>query len=291
MFLTVALLWCLGVFVVVLGVRNRPSNAKRAFPAVPRALTDAARRTGGRVVRTLSQVPVLRFRWDGIDANLRSYPGGSLAPPHTRIHFAWRPPAPMWLEPERGPHRRTPARARVRDIRIGDRDFDRMFLIHGPSEEWIRTALDEHARLALLNLARHHRDAEWVTSLNLQGGASGVSLQVADDLVAEGPAALRLFLEHAMVVLEVFRTRSSAGLEVVTREEVVSCGTCPVCGDPITEPVSQCTDCRTPHHADCWEYFGGCAIYACDGDAVLAAEGDRPRDPDGEARAASASTS
>ncbi len=39
---------------------------------------------------------------------------------------------------------------------------------------------------------------------------------------------------------------------------------CKVCGDPLDrEEVVYCRVCNTPHHRDCWRYFGGCSIYAC----------------------------
>lgn len=38
---------------------------------------------------------------------------------------------------------------------------------------------------------------------------------------------------------------------------------CPVCGDP--DPVDRvpCPACGVRYHRECWEYFGGCAIYGC----------------------------
>ncbi len=38
---------------------------------------------------------------------------------------------------------------------------------------------------------------------------------------------------------------------------------CPVCGEAIGPAPEICPDCKTPHHWDCWEYNGGCAIYSC----------------------------
>lgn len=38
---------------------------------------------------------------------------------------------------------------------------------------------------------------------------------------------------------------------------------CPVCGEEIAAPVWACPRCRTPHHTECAEYFGGCAIFGC----------------------------
>lgn len=40
---------------------------------------------------------------------------------------------------------------------------------------------------------------------------------------------------------------------------------CPICQTKVAagEPVVECPECRTEHHADCWEENGGCAIYGC----------------------------
>lgn len=51
-------------------------------------------------------------------------------------------------------------------------------------------------------------------------------------------------------------------------EEVSTLRRCPVCACPIEEdspedPVFECPRCSTPHHEDCWEFNGGCAVYAC----------------------------
>lgn len=40
---------------------------------------------------------------------------------------------------------------------------------------------------------------------------------------------------------------------------------CPVCASIVTDNETQhvCESCSTPHHRDCWEYAGGCAIFGC----------------------------
>lgn len=40
-------------------------------------------------------------------------------------------------------------------------------------------------------------------------------------------------------------------------------GPCPVCGQTLARPIASCSQCHTPHHADCWSYNEGCAIYGC----------------------------
>lgn len=39
---------------------------------------------------------------------------------------------------------------------------------------------------------------------------------------------------------------------------------CTVCGCKILDgPATSCPRCDTPHHTDCWDYNGGCGIFAC----------------------------
>ena len=38
---------------------------------------------------------------------------------------------------------------------------------------------------------------------------------------------------------------------------------CPVCSTPVGDEARECGLCFTPHHKDCWEYLGGCAVFAC----------------------------
>jgi hypothetical protein len=45
---------------------------------------------------------------------------------------------------------------------------------------------------------------------------------------------------------------------------------CPVCACSIAHDEAQvaCEHCSTPHHDDCWEYAGGCAIFGCRKNAI-----------------------
>jgi hypothetical protein len=39
---------------------------------------------------------------------------------------------------------------------------------------------------------------------------------------------------------------------------------CPVCGCHCEDEAHICDRCHTPHHQECWDYSGGCAIFGCD---------------------------
>jgi hypothetical protein len=47
-------------------------------------------------------------------------------------------------------------------------------------------------------------------------------------------------------------------------------GACPVCGNVMDLSRVDCPRCETPHHRECWEYFGGCTTYACGSKFVAA---------------------
>lgn len=40
---------------------------------------------------------------------------------------------------------------------------------------------------------------------------------------------------------------------------------CRVCGTELIGELVACERCQTPHHKDCWEYWGRCATYGCTG--------------------------
>lgn len=49
---------------------------------------------------------------------------------------------------------------------------------------------------------------------------------------------------------------------------------CRVCGEALGEaPLVACGSCSTPHHRDCFEYLGRCAVYGCGGDAPRPVDG------------------
>lgn len=51
-------------------------------------------------------------------------------------------------------------------------------------------------------------------------------------------------------------------------------GTCLVCGDALSGPwVVACGRCETPHHRDCFQYAGRCAVYACNSTRAVDANG------------------
>ena len=51
------------------------------------------------------------------------------------------------------------------------------------------------------------------------------------------------------------------GVEFVIEE--VADIECPHCHATVSGESVTCPECGTPHHQDCWEYYGGCGVYGC----------------------------
>jgi hypothetical protein len=52
---------------------------------------------------------------------------------------------------------------------------------------------------------------------------------------------------------------------------------CQICGDEIAADLVQCKSCKTPHHKECWLYYGACSTYGCRERRYTLPVGDRVR--------------
>jgi len=81
-------------------------------------------------------------------------------------------------------------------------------------------------------------------------------------LDAERTLALAGFMSR-VAALGGRRAPDSAGIKFLGEVALTQQGRCPVCCQPYEPPGIQCPQCRTPHHSDCWAYWGRCAIFGC----------------------------
>jgi hypothetical protein len=97
--------------------------------------------------------------------------------------------------------------------------------------------------------------------LSIAGGA--LTLRKAGQITAMPP--LRA-LAQATLALRDAMLAAAPDVEFVessTAANDLRNAICEICGEPASENVVYCPRCRTPHHRDCWEYFGACSVYAC----------------------------
>jgi hypothetical protein len=83
--------------------------------------------------------------------------------------------------------------------------------------------------------------------------------------VIRNDRALRQFVALSLELYEQAIASYGVGIEVLhAASDPAADAVCKVCGDPLDgDEVVFCRVCDTPHHRDCWRYFGGCSVYAC----------------------------
>ncbi len=161
----------------------------------------------------------------------------------------------------------------LQDIKLGDPEFDDLFLVEESTPGMAAGLLKHSVRRSLVELRK----------------ASALPLGLR-------PPEIGLMMAGETLYLAVAETREKAILalmrEVVTGIVDAVCGSprpllappgsgaveprCLVCGVALAEePTASCPKCGTLHHGVCFRYLGRCAVFACDGRS----EPDSPPSP------------
>lgn len=146
---------------------------------------------------------------------------------------------------------------------LDDSVIDSAFIVLTDQAGIARQILDRRARQTILDL--HYQ----LPLHTLYAGLAFERVLVkkvfpADSLTApalgrfhDGALALvRGFLRHLVV-------EEAAAIELVSIVAPEQAPRCKVCGERVILDRIDCRRCETPHHRDCWEYNGRCAVYAC----------------------------
>lgn len=226
------------------------------------ALRQLAERFGGTLTEGWFSGSRVDFVVDTIPVQLTYHPGSQHQRRYTRIRFQWTPPGTLRLRPE-GIFASLGRVFGAQDIQIGDAGFDRTYVIQGQPEAWIRQVLDPGMRDLVRAVGEIGPGGWGRPDVRLEAGPSGVSLSVDRNLV-DAPEDLNLFVERGLRLFRLLRAGPVAeGVKILSADECTVEGKCPVCANPLGASPHRCPTCATPHHADCWGYFGGCATYAC----------------------------
>ena len=141
-----------------------------------------------------------------------------------------------------------------------DSELEADFLVYGNSEEAVRTLVNRTTVWQIQQLINHANSSG--VEIFLANGKLKISKpgylkdeQVVDD-----------FLRFSLELFDQFRLAVNQDIEFVAEDEAVILEDviCPICSDRILpELLVTCVRCKTPHCADCWEYNGQCATFAC----------------------------
>lgn len=72
------------------------------------------------------------------------------------------------------------------------------------------------------------------------------------------------FIRFCIELFDQSQSARESGVAFMQSEQaqIVADAKCPVCSEVLIAMVV-CKRCRTPHHEDCWNYYGGCSVYGC----------------------------
>ena len=242
-------------------------------------LEQLARRRGGKLQSSsLFDFPVLRFPHSGRTVTLKYTSGGENESNRTHLCIPWhhnRLRCEIFLE---GPLSGLRKLIGMQDLEIGSPHFDRRFVITGNDETAIKALLTPDVQGRLLALLELDQSATFsIPDLYLQIN-NGLLTITKTSYLTDG-AILERFIDLFLEFYEAANVVPGVGIDFLTpassstsNSDGESAPHCIVCGEPLATDLITCRSCRTPHHRDCWQYFGGCATYACGGKQFVAAK-------------------
>ena len=125
--------------------------------------------------------------------------------------------------------------------------------------EVVNSLLNATTIWQIRQLIQHHGNSG--IDILIQHGQMRVSkpgyikdLQILDD-----------FVRFSLELHDQFKLTFNKDIAFVAEDSatIVDDVTCPICSGTIYHEMVTCVRCRTPHCADCWEYNGQCATFAC----------------------------
>jgi hypothetical protein len=157
----------------------------------------------------------------------------------------------------------------MEDIEIGSPEFDRSFYISGNTPASVRDMLTAEVQACVWKLARLGSSPSIYGTRDIQVKFVGGLLTITKPRHLSSEADLDLFIRLSAELFEAALATRTTGITFVTevaidaKEPDAVESQCQVCGEPLAKDLVYCGGCRTPHHRECWEYFGGCSTYAC----------------------------
>jgi len=145
------------------------------------------------------------------------------------------------------------------DVEIGSPDFDRRYIISGSDPATLRSLLNP---VVQSQIERLHG---FLGNSDIYVAFSRGTLLVKKRSLISNRTLLQQFVQMAVELYDQAVQDLDEGIEFVRRTEAPKASEviCQICGEPITSQVVFCRRCKTPHHLDCWQYYGACSTYGC----------------------------
>jgi hypothetical protein len=197
---------------------------------------------------------VLTFNRGGFPAAISIHPGARL---NVEVSFQLTGHDPGWLSVSSLGFKRAFLESfGFRDIQVGETAFDERFEIWGRDEYYVGRKLTAPLRELLNQMDRRWDFLAQFTPERLSVRAR---LEDIDSYQIESIAGV------AFQFLDLLDLKVPGEVIVAVVQEKLGEDTrCPVCGTPLSKgSIVRCAKCRSAHHADCWQFNGLCATFAC----------------------------
>jgi hypothetical protein len=220
-----------------------------------------ARRFGGRAQSAgWFDTPNATFAVDGVLVRVDVFStGGKHARYYTQVHLDW-PDQNLRVEvfPE-GIWSRMGRFIGMQDIEIGSPLFDRDYVIQGNDVKELRGFLSGPVQHQI-NLLRG-----FLGNGDIYISVGGGRLLVKKlSLIRDFDVLLSLVQMSLELHGQAMLTQSSGiEFEDESAAQPIETAMCQICGESIDSDMVFCRRCKTPHHQDCWNYFGRCSTYGC----------------------------
>jgi hypothetical protein len=157
----------------------------------------------------------------------------------------------------------------MEDIEIGSPDFDRAFYISGNSRQAVRDMLSAEVQAITWKLAQLNPMPGFHDRRDIQVQFLGGVLTITKPRYISSYEDLERFVSLSAELFQAATQTRTTGIEFLSsgsaepQEPDSVESQCQVCGEPLAKDLVWCAACKTPHHRECWEYFGSCSTYAC----------------------------
>ncbi|MCA9267284.1 MAG: hypothetical protein KDA41_02385 [Planctomycetales bacterium] len=206
--------------------------------------------------------PALEFSYDGVRCDVDVHSTGGKNPTYyTQVHLRWAlPRVRCEIYPEGFWQRVGKQMLGMEDVQIGSPAFDDAFYIVGDSPALIRQTLSPTVQQAIQQLRLLRGNDHIYVAFR------GHEILVKKLGLFEDSVQLVQFCRLAGKLCMAAKAPQTDGIkfvEAAADRAPAPAPVCQVCGDKIIEDVVWCRSCHTPHHSDCWRYYGSCSTYGC----------------------------
>lgn len=152
-------------------------------------------------------------------------------------------------------------------METGDEEFDRIFRIHSGDPTEASPLLTDAVKWKMIELK------------NLIPGSMEIRieqdrLRVVSAQWFDSSRSLLDFVQGSLELFDQLMLPRAEGVEFLHQNQaaIIDDFHCPICSDDVMHEMVVCRRCKTPHCAECWEYNGKCATFACMEDRFVRVE-------------------